>query len=455
MNDVQRVLGVGHASCKADSTPERLDDSEVENEDWLTSAEDFAKHIALQEFIPSDSATLTPTDADWDMMHDTAETTNISTVSLMEQEFRLQATIQQVDHLEASNIPVIASNVQLEVIRLSHELNKAKGVTITFQERFRLQERYVNLLLKSTENHDVFGIRAQDYLRDHIIPMINREDAEQRNIWLSVGRMYFTLKVWGPATEWLRLALLHGYVRHARDSHSEIEEISKLVCQIYEKEGQSRYAFALRQVLEHRLGYDPTSIAGDLKRAVEWCCTKGFVAQAERDQLVLSCQRNTKGNTVLHEAALDTTVEKAILPKLMMDDILALKNASGDTALMLAIDKSNTAVISSLLTIPSLLHVRDREGHTPLHRCHDHKILGLVLETLDGSRHRASLTHVDPGSHDASSLIDINSQDACGRTALFMTCEQGNLRMMKKLLEAGADHLTHKAERDDLALTGP
>jgi hypothetical protein len=440
MNQVQRALGTGHDSWKPAPAPELLDEPQAELKDWLASAEGFVRHIALRDFDPSDSDTLTPNETDWDLMHDTADTININTVSLMEQEYRLHATMQHVDHLNASNIPVIASNVQLEVIRLSHELSKAKGVTLTLKEQFRLQERYVSLLLKSTERHHVFGIRAQEYLRGQIIPNINSEDAELRDIWLSVGKMYYALKVWGPATEWLRLALLHGYVRHSRDvNQSEIEEISKLICQVYEKEGHPEYAIALRQVLEHQIGYDPTKIPGDLEKAVEWCNLKGFDVLIEGDQLLFAHRLNAKRNSALHEAALDTKIDVKILPKLIINDLLAVRNASEDTALLLAIDRSNTAVITTLLTIPSLLHVRDKEGRTPLHRCHDHKTLSLLLDALNLSTHRSSLTHVEPNSHDASSLIDINSQDACGRTALFMACHQGNWKMLKKLIEAGAD----------------
>ncbi|KAF5538018.1 e3 ubiquitin ligase HACE1 [Fusarium phyllophilum] len=440
MTDIQRVLGTGHASRKPVPRLEPLHKPELELPDWLLPAESFAKHIALRDFDPSDSGILTPNETDWDLVQDTPDTININTVSLLEREYRLNATMQQVDHLDASNIPVISANVQLEVIRLSNEVSEAKGVTLTFQERFRHQERYVNLLLKSTETHDVYGVRAQEYLRGHIIPNVNREDTSLERVWLSVGKMYYALKAWRPATEWLRLALLHGFVRHGREVHrSEIEEISKLICQIYEKEGHPENAIALRKILTDRLGYDPTKIPDDLEKAVEWCRLKKFVVWMEGDQLVFKDRLNLKGNSALHEAAQDIAIDAKMLPKLMKDDLLAVKNASGDTALLLAVDKDNVVAISSLLNIPALLHIRDREGRTPLHRCHDHKTLRLLLDALEGSRRRSSLTHVDPNSHDASSLIDIDTQDACGRTALFMACDQGNWRVAKMLLDAGAD----------------
>jgi ankyrin repeat protein len=444
MTDIQRVLGKGHASRKSVPTLEPLHKPEVELQDWLVYAEGFAKQIALRNFDPSDSGISTPNETDWDLIHNAPDTVNINTVSLMEQEYRLHATMQQVDHLDASNIPVISANAQLEVIRLSKELSEAKGTTLTFQERFRHQGRYVNLLLKSTETHEVYGIRAREYLRGHIIPNVNREDASLERVWLSVGKMCYALKAWSPATEWLRLALLHGFVRHGREvDRSDIEEVSKLICQIYEKEGRPENARALRNILIDRLGYDPTKTPEDLEKAYKWCILKKFDVDIEGDQLVFKDRLNRKGNSALHEAAQDTAKDTAIdakmLPKLMKDDLLALKNASGDTALLLAVDKDNEVVISGLLEIPALLHIRDREGRTPLHRCHGQKTLRRLLDALEGSRRRPSLTHVDPDSHDASSLIDINTQDACGRTALFMACEYGNWRVAKMLLDAGAD----------------
>ncbi|SCO88727.1 uncharacterized protein FRV6_12854 [Fusarium oxysporum] len=439
MNDVQRALGAGHASWKPAPTPEALAEHRVELDDWLSTAEGFARHIAIQKFDTSDGAALTPTEVDWDLMHDTTEMTSSSTVSPVERELRLHATMQQVDHLEASKIPVIASNVQLEVIRLSDELNRVKGLTPTFKETFRLQERYVNLLLSSIEKHPVFGVRAEVYVRENIIPNLDQRDPDLRDVWWSVGRMYYTMEVWVQATDWLRRALLNGYTKVDRDGHhAEIEQISKMVCKVYEREGRPQYAIALGRYLEHHVGYDPTKVPGYLEKAIEWCSEKRFEVHTEGDQLAFTAQYNEKGNSVLHEAALDIKVKDSIIPLLLKDDLLTLKNASGDTALLLAIGKSNTAVVKTLLKTPSLVHVRDREGRTPLHRCCDHKTLSLLLEALNGSMHRSSLTRADPDSHDASSLIDINSADAYGKTALFMACAQGNLRMMRKLLDAGA-----------------
>ncbi|ENH67114.1 hypothetical protein FOC1_g10002746 [Fusarium oxysporum f. sp. cubense race 1] len=395
MNDVQRALGAGHASWKPAPTPEALAEHRVELDDWLSTAEGFARHIAIQKFDPSDRAALTPTEVDWDLMHDTTEMTSSSTVM--------------------------------------------KGLTPTFKETFRLQERYVNLLLSSIEKHPVFGVRAEVYVRENIIPNLDQRDPDLRDVWWSVGRMYYTMEVWVQATDWLRRALLNGYTKVDRDGHhAEIEQISKMVCKIYEREGRPQYAIALGRYLEHHVGYDPTKVPGYLEKAIEWCSEKRFEVHTEGDQLAFTAQYNEKGNSVLHEAALDIKVKDPIIPLLLKDDLLTLKNASGDTALLLAIGKSNTAVVKNLLKTPSLVHVRDREGRTPLHRCCDHKTLSLLLEALNGSMHRSSLTRADPDSHDASSLIDINSADAYGKTALFMACAQGNLRMMRKLLDAGA-----------------
>ncbi|KAG5766779.1 hypothetical protein H9Q72_005151 [Fusarium xylarioides] len=439
MNDVQRALGNGHADWKPAPTPETLDESRPELDDWISSAEGFAKHFAIQKLDPTDGATIAPTEVDWDLMHDTTEMISSSTVSPVEQELRLHATMQQVNNLEASKMPVIASNVQLEVIRLSDELNRVKGLTPTFTETFRLQERYVNLLFSSIEKHPVYGVRAKAYVRENIISNLDQHDPDLREVWWSVGRMFYTIDDCDQAEYWLRRALLGGYCEVDRErNQSEIEQISKMICKIYARQGRPQFAVALGRYLEHHVGYDPTKIPGDLEKAVEWCLEKGFEVHTEGDELVFTHLKNGRGRGALHEAALDTEVKESIVPLLLKDDLLALRNASGDTALLLAVGKSNTAVVKNLLKTPSLVHVRDREGRTPLHRCCDHKTLSLLLEALNGSMHRSSLTHADPDSHDASSLIDINSQDAYGKTALFIACAQGNFRTTRKLLDAGA-----------------
>ncbi|EWG53220.1 hypothetical protein FVEG_17075 [Fusarium verticillioides 7600] len=336
-------------------------------------------------------------------------------------------------------MPVIASNVQLEVIRLFDELNQEKGLMPTFKETFRLQERYVNLLFSSIEKHPVYGDRAKTYVRENIIPNLNQHDPDLREVWWSVGRMFYTMEDCDQAEYWLRRALLNGYIGVDKDSnHAEIEQIPKMICKIYARQGRPQFATALGQYLEHHVGYDPTKVPGDLEKAAEWCLEQGFEVHTVGDELVFTKEKNDRGRSALHEATLDTKVKESIIPLLLKDDLLALRNASGDTALLLAVGKSNTAMARHLLKTPSLVHLRDREGRTPLHRCCDHKTLSLLLEALSGSMHRSSLTHADPDSHDASSLIDINSQDAYGKTALFIACAQGNLRTMRKLFDSGA-----------------
>ncbi|EWG53219.1 hypothetical protein FVEG_17074 [Fusarium verticillioides 7600] len=94
MNDVERALGTGHDSWKPIPTPESLDEPRVVLDDCLSSAEVLAKHVAIQKLDTTDRATPAPTEMDWDLMHDTTELTSSSTVSPVEQELRLHATIQ-------------------------------------------------------------------------------------------------------------------------------------------------------------------------------------------------------------------------------------------------------------------------------------------------------------------------------------------------------------------------
>ncbi|KAF4960245.1 hypothetical protein FSARC_10533 [Fusarium sarcochroum] len=439
IDNIQRALGEGLA--ESDEEPKPEGEPKDESKDWRASAANLAKQVALRNLPPLKAETLEATETEWDIITiDQESLTTIDTVSLSERECRFRAMVQYVDQLEAEKIYVIASNVQLEAIRLLDEWNEARKHTPSFKESFPLQERYVNLLLSSTATHTIFGTRARKYVDHQIIPGLDTQDSDLRHIWLSVGRMYHTMKAWPPAKGFLRLALFSGYIKCESESrHSKIEDISKMVCQIYEEEGHPENAVALRQELKRRVGYDPTVAPEPLQRTYEWCDGKGFQVQIEGDQLVFIDQKNERGNTALHEAALDTKVDSMIMPNLMIDNMHVIENASGDTALLLAIDTSNEAVVGSLLRNPLLVHVRDREGGTPLHRCRNHRILGLVLEAINKPRHRPSLIHGGPNSVDASFLININSTDGCGRTALFVMCEKGHLKMMKQLLEAGAD----------------
>jgi hypothetical protein len=116
-----------------------------------------------------------------------------------------------------------------------------------------------------------------------------------------------------------------------------------------------------------------------------------------------------------------------------------VKSLSGYSAFLLVVDKSNKVLIRILLTMPPLLHVWNAEGRATFHRCSNPSMSGLTPDGLTRSRHRSSLTHVEPNSHETSSPIDVSSRNAYGKTDLPIEWAQGNLKMMRETIDAAAD----------------
>ncbi|KAF4448161.1 hypothetical protein F53441_8396 [Fusarium austroafricanum] len=445
--EMQRALETGQARVKALSGTEPLVGNRFELKDCFRSAEVLIRQRGLRNFVSTDEITLAAEEPEYDVIEHTpiesitVKSTTTEEISIAERTYRLDIKEQYVKHLEDSNYTAIAAIDQLEVIRLWDELNQARGIVPTFEGRFQLQERYLHLLIASIEIHPIYGTRAKEYLGEHVIPKLDMTNPDLRNVWLSVGRMYFRMRIRDLAEQYLRPALDRGYLpRHNEGCDTEIEEISKMLCRIYEGKGAPENAMALRKIVKDKIGRDPLVIPGDPRHAVEWCRKKGFDdVETKGDQLVFHSQKNDKGRTALHEAALEKGLDNSILPKLMIDDLLTLTDDSGDTALLLAIAKSNISVIKSLLQTPTLLQVRDHNGWTPLHRCNDSQTLSLILNAMKQSPHRSSMSQVGLDTHSPAALVGIDTKDPCGRTALLMACQQGDLKMMKKLLDAGAD----------------
>lgn len=68
------------------------------------------------------------------------------------------------------------------------------------------------------------------------------------------------------------------------------------------------------------------------------------------------------------EVVIPIAIIKQALFRVKLTSCVFLKNVSGDSAFLLAVDKSNRVAIRILSTMPSVLQVGDTDGRTPFHR---------------------------------------------------------------------------------------
>jgi hypothetical protein len=142
--------------------------------------------------------------------------------------------------------------------------------------------------------------------------------------------------------------------------------------------------------------------------------------------------RNTRGATPLMYIAelsfarKDASVDAYAIAKVLIDkgaDVNA-QDVNGTTALSRAVNEEDAVMISLLLKAGARIDLLDKQGRTDLHSAcmvknHNPAIVTALLS--------------------AASADSIDRRDRNGRTALHMAITNGNVALVKTLLDAGAD----------------
>ncbi|KAF9767884.1 hypothetical protein IL306_014885 [Fusarium sp. DS 682] len=246
-----------------------------------------------------------------------------------------------------------------------------------------------------------------------------------------VGILCAELRDRDGAVEFLRMSL-DAYLSKSEEYEDRIPRISMLVCEQYECMGQWNNLDAFKKVIFDKLGYDPTSEPNALANTIRWCRQHGYEASEIEGRLHIP-EENFVDSTPLHDAAADPNVELEIIHQLIPIVYHARPDANGDTPLLVAVQHSNNLALQALLRIAGSVHVWDSKGGTPLHRCDNHETLRLLLEEI-----KKPLHHSSP-SEQGVQLVNIDSTDGYGETALHKACEKGNERIVGLLAAEGAD----------------
>ncbi|KAF7555357.1 hypothetical protein G7Z17_g2226 [Cylindrodendrum hubeiense] len=413
---------------------------------WKESAHDIAKDAAMREIGFTSSATdrvrvgrqpsinIQPTP-----QRDFGIDENFNKEELLH---KIKVTQDLATRLEEAGMPTIASNFQLDAIKCGEQLREMHDHPLDMAEYVSLEERYILILISCQSYEEASFQIALNRLND----LASKVDDTSRNELFrerqTIGTLYAKLQDINSAIHFLRIALFDGYLKQqdllAYDA--EIRQTSRLLYEVYECSGMWPDLEVTKKRVRDEFGEDPVASSVEISKALGWCEKKGFTVSERDRQLYFNPLTNENGRTSLHEAALDPKMDMDVLRYLMLPEYYSLRDDSGDTALLLAADRSNYNVVEMLLTIPYLVHVRDRiRRQTPLHRCKDKRTLDLLIEAATRRNSIPPGTDWEP--------VDINSADCSQRTALHLACQQGRVDLVETLV-------AHNANVNATCLTG-
>ncbi|KAF4470088.1 pfs domain [Fusarium albosuccineum] len=351
-----------------------------------------------------------------------------------ELQYEFEATQSLAAQFCNAGMHILAMPFQLQALDLGRQL------PLNIANQVNLAEKYVDIAI-SCQKHDQTAVDSavkRLELLGSIIRVESDLDASPRlcEEQHRIGSMFARLKDPTSAIIFLRNAIRDYVSLGVQDNHLQIWEIYKQVLNQYQVQSAHASASAFRKKIRDTLGPELFMKLSGIDRVIEWCTNQGFNVTQEED-LSFAQLTNERGNTPLHEAALDQKMDLSILEELMLlEDFYEVKDNNGDTPLLTAVSRSNIAVLTKLLElVPYLVHVRDKSRQTALHRCRDTEALKLVLSAIAQTEDSTGETPSGQGRE----KIDIDSKCSYEKTALHLFCERGQPEFVEILVRNGAD----------------
>ncbi|KAF4981997.1 hypothetical protein FDECE_17594 [Fusarium decemcellulare] len=350
----------------------------------------------------------------------------------IEVRFRVEAAVSRAKRMYDAGLPIIAKKAQEEAIKYMGQLEAIDSRLFTVADFVDLEVRYIRILKACQPDKQGYEARAWERLQGLKSSVLEWSALGGNNVSCAekeqIGVVCADLEDHEGAVEFLRLALKE-YLLDPQAHPERIPRIAKSVCEQYEYLSQWDNLDAFRRILVTKMGQDPTSEPSTLTYTVRWCRDRGFDASEVDGHLNLSTEDKSL-STPLHVASADKKMNTDILHQLIRAVYYSRRDGNGDTPLLVAVEKSNNTVLAPLLRISGSIHVRDAKGRTPLHRCSNPETMRLLLEEVNKPAHSE-----DPNFK----LVDINSTDGYGKTALHCACEKGKVDLVETLVSQGAD----------------
>ncbi|KAH7487613.1 hypothetical protein FOMA001_g4814 [Fusarium oxysporum f. sp. matthiolae] len=412
----------------SDDNPEQLDPDEVTDlHKWREALYEVADIAAQREF---------PDPSPHDHTSEQGETPRRpSGVSPIELQYRFEAAVSRAKRMYDAKLPLMAKKAHDEAIKYGGEMQAIDPNAISVTELVDMEMTYVRIIKACSPFVDSYEALAWERLQN-LKSNLQKHTSHSNNVELfteqeKVGVLCAELRDREGAVEFLRMSL-GAYLSNREEYEDRIPRISMLVCEQYECMGQWNNLDAFKKVIFDKLGYDPASEPNALANTIMWCRQHGYEASEIEGRPYIP-EENFFESTPLHDAAADSTVEMEIVHQLIPIVYHARPDANGDTPLLVAVQHSNNLALQALLRISGSVHVWDSKGGTPLHRCDNDETLRLLLEEIKKPVHQSC------PNEQGLQLVDIDSTDAYGETALHKACEKGNERMVGLLVAEGAD----------------
>ncbi|KAK2938885.1 hypothetical protein FoTM2_002103 [Fusarium oxysporum f. sp. vasinfectum] len=412
----------------SDDNPEQLDPDEVTDlHKWREALYEVADIAAQREFPD-----LSPHDHTSEQGDTPRRPSGVSPIEL---QYRFEAAVSRAKRMYDAKLPIMAKKAHDEAIKYGGEMQAIDPNAISVTELVDMEMTYVRIIKACSPFVDSYEALAWERLQN-LKSNLQKHTSHGNNVDFcteqeKVGVLCAELRDREGAVEFLRMSL-DAYLSNREEYEDRIPRISMLVCEQYECMGQWNNLDAFKKVIFDKLSYDPASEPNALANTIMWCRQHGYEASEIEGRPYIP-EENFVESTPLHDAAADSTVEMEIVHQLIPIVYHARPDANGDTPLLVAVQHSNNLALQALLRISGSVHVWDSKGGTPLHRCDNDETLRLLLEEIKKPVHQSC------PSEQGLQLVDIDSTDAYGETALHKACEKGNERMVGLLVAEGAD----------------
>lgn len=198
------------------------------------------------------------------------------------------------------------------------------------------------------------------------------------------------------------------------------------------------YSTALEKQEQSSLDYEHTETTG-LSTAFAWCKSRDF--DVDTPEFSFEVCDSLRGTSPLHLVVLDEALD---VFHQIVDHVVTFEHRDDNfaTPLLLAAGTRNKITTEVLLERGAKVNVCDRLGMSPLHRCQSDKG-GVQVAELLLQYNKNGLHYASPSFRPRPDLL--NLADTAGKSALYMACEKRNKRMVRFLLDQGANaDLTEK-----------
>ncbi|GKT82535.1 LOW QUALITY PROTEIN: ankyrin repeat protein [Colletotrichum tofieldiae] len=453
-----------------DDTETRVDDSvsvTKEIQAWRMSADEVAAAVTLQDADQSKSllsfgASLSNLSLNNDLGPQQAPLENVDmddwdpepdhpygpSKDILSHQY--DANQEIVDRLVNCGIFLRASLYQKRGIEIREQLSQpGYDLEFNFAEQAAMKERLAGILLRSETDEETVEAKMilQKLLEEEVKQPEDLKNVERRSrLYHDLGCLYTKLGNLKQAKTFLSRALEGRKTQEPMPVHL-VQETADLYIKALQLDGAFDEARGVEVWVNTVIipmtsqpasppdsyslqGPRRPSSMGELSQAFAWCRENGFDIDIPSGFRFDTCDFMTQ-TSPLHKAIQDENLE---VLRQMVGHVASLETG-GDlgvpTPLLLAASTKNRDIVSLLLQKGARANVRDSAGLSPLHRCQS-KSGGVNVATL--------LLDDTP--------ILLDTIDNSGKTALYMACEMGNEKMVRFLLDQGADpNICHQTRR--------